>query len=97
MSEDIKLTTHTVFGALTRPAMYAGVTFEYHGLNVILSVCTFIGSGNLFYGLIFVPLHAFGWLVCRYDKHIFSLIAKRRSLPGMPNKSIWGVRTYEPF
>jgi type IV secretion system protein VirB3 len=98
MSHDIKLATNPVFGALTRPAMTAGVTFEYHGLNLMLSVCTFIAMGNLLYGLMFIPLHAFGWLVCRYDTHFFTLISRRFfHLPGCPNQSIWGVRVYEPY
>lgn len=97
MSEDIKLTTHTIFGALTRPAMSAGVTFEYHGINLAVSVGTFIAAGNLLYGLMFIPLHAFGWLVCRYDMHFFTLMSKRFfKLPRIPNQSTWGVRAYEP-
>lgn len=98
MSSETRLATHTVFGALTRPAMTMGVTFEYHGLNLMLSVCAFIIMGNLLYGLIFIPLHAFGWLVCQYDTHFFSIMYRRFSrLPAMPNQSIWGVRVYEPY
>lgn len=98
MSHDTMLDTHLVFGALTRPAMTAGVTFEYHGLNLMLSVCLFIAMGNLLYGLIFIPLHAFGWLVCHYDTHFFSIMYRRiLLLPSMPNQSIWGVRVYEPY
>lgn len=98
MTTDTQLTTHPIFGALTRPAMSGGVTFEYHGLNLMVSVCTFIAIGNPLYGLIFLPIHAFGWLVCRYDTHFFTIMAKRFFLlPNMPNQSIWGVRAYEPF
>lgn len=95
--ETIELTTHTLFGALTRPAMTAGVTLEYHGLNLIVSVCAFIAMGNLLYGLVFVPLHVFGWLACRHDARFFEILMKRIKLPSMPNKSYWGVRSYEPF
>lgn len=91
------LDTHTVFGALTRPAMTAGVTLEYHGLNLIVSVCAFIAMNNLAYGLVFIPVHAFGWLVCRHDARFFEILMKRYKLPSMPNQSYWGVRCYEPF
>ncbi|CZJ03956.1 type IV secretion system protein VirB3 [Legionella pneumophila] len=84
------------FNALTRPAMIAGVTFEYHMVNLILSMCVFIGLSPL-YGLIFIPLHVFGWLVCRYDTHFFTIFAKRFLLPEAPNTSLWRVRAYEPF
>lgn len=97
MDKKITLDTNIIFGALTRPAMTAGVTFEYHGLNLMVSVCAFIALGNLLYGLVFIPIHAFGWLVCRYDTHFFTLAYKRFFLlPRMPNQSIWGVRAYEP-
>ena len=91
------LTINPLFGALTRPAMVGGVTFEYHMLNMMASMCVFIGLSPL-YGLIFIPLHVFGWAVCWYDIHFFKLCAKRFSeLPQVRNTSIWRVRAYEPF
>lgn len=93
----MELTINPLFGALTRPAMVAGVTFEYHMFNLMFSMCLFIGLSPL-YGLVFLPLHIFGWAVCHYDTHFFTLCAKRfLGLPQMPNKSIWKVRAYEPF
>lgn len=85
-----------VFNALTRPAMTAGVTFEFHMLNLMVSMCVFIGISPL-YGLIFVPIHVFGWVVCRYDSHFFILCAKRFALPQVPNAHLWRARAYEPF
>ena len=91
-----ELTINPIFGALTRPAMTGGVTFEYHMLNLIVSMCVFIAVSPL-YGLIFIPLHVFGWMVCRYDIHFFTICFKRFLLPQVPNKTIWRVRAYEPF
>lgn len=88
---------NTVFSALTRPAMTGGVTLEYHGFNLMLSVCAFIVMGNLLYGLIFIPVHAVGWMICRNDPSLFVILKKLLKLPSMLNKSIWGVRSYEPF
>ena len=85
-----------LFNALTRPAMTAGVTFEYHMLNLIASMCAFIGLSPM-YGLIFIPLHVFGLVVCWYDTHFFTICAKRYALPQVPNAAIWRVRAYEPF
>ncbi|RUR14038.1 VirB3 family type IV secretion system protein [Legionella septentrionalis] len=94
---DSVLDVHLIYIALTRPATVGGVTFEYHMLNMMVSMCVFIGLSPL-YGLIFIPLHVFGWVVCRYDQHFFSICAKRlMHLPQMPNARLWGVRTYEPF
>lgn len=95
--ETVSLDINPVFGALTRPAMTAGVTFEYHMFNLVISMCAFIGLGNVLYGLIFFPLHAFGWAVCRFDSHFFTVAYKRFFLlPQMPNRKIWGVSCYEP-
>lgn len=90
------LQSSPLFNALTRPAMTLGVTFEYHIINLTVSVCAFIGLSPL-YGLIFIPLHVFGWLVCRYDIHFFTICAKCHLLPSAPNKTFWKVRAYEPF
>lgn len=91
-----ELMVNPVFNALTRPAMTAGVTFEYHMLNLIVSMCAFIGISP-FYGLIFIPLHTFGWVVCHYDQHFFSILFKRFHLPQVPNVRLWRVRAYEPY
>lgn len=92
-----ELNINPIFGALTRPAMMAGVTFEYHMLNLIISMCVFIGVSPL-YGCVFLPLHIFGWIVCRYDIHFFNIFFKRMlNLPQAPNSFVWGVRAYEPF
>lgn len=90
------LKSSPIFNALTRPAMTLGVTFEYHIINLMVSMCVFIGFAPL-YGLIFIPLHVFGWLVCRYDIHFFAICAKCYLLPHTPNKTLWKVRAYEPF
>lgn len=90
------LVINPVFGALARPAMTAGVTLEYHMLNLMVSMCVFILVSPL-YGLVFVPLHIFGWTVCRYDQHFFVLCFKKFALPPIPNKGFQGVRSYEPF
>lgn len=77
--------------------MAAGVTFEYHLLNLMISMCAFIGFSP-WYGLVFIPLHLFGWMVCRYDLHFFKLcVIRYLGLPQLLNKSIWMVRAYEPF
>ena len=91
------LEINPIFGALTRPAMTAGVTFDYYIINLTISAVSFILLGSLLYGLIFIPIHLFGVLVCRYDNQFFSVASKAFFMPTIPNKSIWGVRAYEPW
>ncbi|QDQ40251.1 hypothetical protein E3226_007500 [Legionella geestiana] len=96
--EDEALDTSPLFGALTRPSMTMGVTLEYHTINLMVSVITFIALGSVFYLALFVPLHVFGWAVCSYDPQFFSILQKKLlHLPNVPNQSVWGVRSYEPF
>lgn len=95
---EAEISVHTLFGALTRPPMSWGVTYEYHALNLMASVIGMIGLGRMVYLLMFLPLHAFGWAVCKYDIHFFSLMQKKLYfLPNHPHKTLWGVRCYEPF
>ena len=90
------LQINPLFGALTRPAMTMGVTLEYHGLNLIVSVCTFIALNNLFYAAIFLPLHLIGVAICQLEPRFFTIAAACIQLPAMPNQVLWGVRSYEP-
>ena len=93
----MRLKVSPIFGALTRPAMTGGVTFEYHGLNLVFSMGMFILMGDLLYGLVFVPIHAFGWLAHRHDSQFFKVTFKAFSMPSMPNKHLRGVRHYGPY
>ena len=89
---------HPVFGALTRPAMYAGVSFDYHMMNLMVSMSAFISMHNLLYGLLFIPIHTVGLAVFYYDVHFFSIMSTRWfKLRNQPNQSIWRARSYEPF
>lgn len=98
MESNVSLEENTLFGALTRPAMMGGVTLEYYLINIMFSVISFIVLNNLLFLAIFLPLHLFGVLVCRYDSHFFTLCYKKLVLlPQMKNQAIWGVRAYEPY
>ncbi|KTD47895.1 type IV secretion system protein VirB3 [Legionella quinlivanii] len=95
---DNHLHSNPIFGALTRPAMTGGVTLEFHVMNLIVSMAAFIGLGSMLYGLIFLPIHACGWLACKHDTALLTILSKRLfKLPNLPNSSFWGVRAYEPF
>ena len=97
-SNQVEIDTHTLFAALTRPAMTMGVTLEYHMLNLMVTVSTFIGAGSLLYLLAFVPVHLFGCAMFRYDIDYFSIRMKGlMHLPQKANKKLWGGSSYEPF
>lgn len=95
--QDTELMINPIYGALTRPALTAGITLELFGINLIIAMSLLIGTGNLLYGLCYVPLHLVGWQICRIDPHFFNVLKAKFALPNQPNKFIWGVRCYEPF
>lgn len=95
--EEKELMINPLYGALTRPALTAGVTLEVFGINLIVAMALLIATGNLLYGLCYFPLHLIGWQICRIDPHFFNVLKAKFLLPNQLNKSIWGVRCYEPF
>lgn len=95
--QEREMTINQVFRALTRPALTGGVTLEVFGINLIIALSLLIATGNVLYGLIYLPLHLIGWQICRFDPHFFKVLYVKFSLPNQPNKSLWGVRAYEPF
>ena len=93
--EDLKI--NTLFLALTRPAMTMGVTHEYFILNILFSMCVFIAFNNIFYAVVWVPVHIFGVLVHRFDNFIFKLLRAKASFTKPKSEKHWGVITYEPY
>ncbi len=86
-----------VFTGLTRPAMKFGVTFEYLGLSAMATLCMVILLNNPLIGLMYVPLHIFGFIVCWQDPFAFRILLKRAEFTLSPNKKRWGCVSYEPY
>lgn len=91
------LTSNTLFGALTTPPMMMGVTLEAYGVNLMVAVSALIATGNIFYALIFLPMHIVSWAICKNDVALFKIIKIWMQLPNIENKKIWGARCYEPY
>ncbi len=92
-----KITVSPLFTGLTRPAMKMGITLDYLAISAIVTLCFFILGNNPMYGLIYLPLHILGWIVCRIDPFIFNLFFRSVECAYCPNKSLWGSTAYEPF
>lgn len=93
--EDINV--HIVFQALTRPAMILGVTVDYFMLLLITVLILFMQSKQPATLLLWVPLHVIGWVICKVDPFIFNVLLKKLDFIVVPNKKIWGCKTYAPF
>ena len=94
--KDQGLDEHLLFGALSRPAMTAGVTYEMFIFNAMVAIAALIVTGNLLYALLFIPFHVVGVAICKFDPWLITIFWKALSLPICRNKSIWGVKCYEP-
>ena len=97
MNENNGLHISPIFTGLTRPPMMLGITVDY------LFVC-FLGSYGLFmltskpiFLIGYIPMHIFGWIVCKIDPNFFRVLMKKIECPNVRNKKIWGCQSYEPF
>ena len=86
-----------VFTGLTRPPMMMGITVDYLFISFLCSYGLFMLTGNPTFLIIYIPMHFFGWIVCRIDPNIFRVIIKTIECPSVRNKKIWGCQSYEPF
>lgn len=91
------LDRQTVFVALTRPQMFAGVTYSFFIANGVVATELFLvfksfwalGGALLF--------HLAGVLLCLREPRIFDLWLIRVSrCPRIPNYKVWGCNSYRP-
>lgn len=86
-----------LFLGMTRPAMVLGVTYTFFIINVCLTAVVFISSGNLWFLLLCVPLHAAGYLICLKDPRMFDLWRiKMTKTMRCRNRRFWKANSYAP-
>jgi len=92
-----ELRRDTVFVALTRPQMFAGVTYSFFVINAILAVELFLIFKSFKVLLVAVVVHAVGALVCLREPRFFDLwIARVRHCPRVKNHRFWRCNSYQP-
>ncbi len=86
-----------VFGALTRPQMFAGVTYSYFVLNAVVTVELFLVT-HAFWSLLIAPiLHVGGVVGCMREPRFFDLWLVRVSrCPRVKNARFWRCNSYAP-
>ncbi|AEG49176.1 type IV secretory pathway VirB3 family protein [Sphingobium chlorophenolicum L-1] len=91
------LKQETVFIALTRPQMFAGVTYSYFVINMVIAAELFLLFKSLWSIVIAALLHACGVLLCLREPRFFDLWIARVSLcPRIKNYRLWGCNSYRP-
>lgn len=91
------LNRSTVFVALTRPQMFAGVTYSFFVLNAVLAAELFLIFKSFWAIAVAGLVHLVGVLACLREPRFFDLwIAQVSRCPRVKNYRLWGCNSYRP-
>lgn len=91
------LRQETIFLALTRPQMFAGVTYSFFILNSIGAAELFLIFKSIWVVLAAAVFHVIGVLLCLREPRFFDLWIARVSLcPRVRNHAVWQCNSYRP-
>ncbi len=89
------LVRHPVHRALTRPQMFAGVTFNYFIINMAVTTEVFLITGSWWALPTALIMHAIGYFACLREPRTFDLwITKVSKCPRVKNFKRWGCNSY---
>lgn len=84
-----------VFIALTRPQMFAGVTYSFFVLNVVCTAELFLITKSFWALLAAAAIHGAGYIACLKEPRIFDLWLTRVSrCTRVKNWSVWRCNSY---
>jgi type IV secretion system protein VirB3 len=87
----------TLFVALTRPQMFAGVTYSYFIANMVIATELFLIFKSAWVLLAAVVIHLIGVLLCVREPRFFDLwMTKVSRTPRIKNYKIWRCNSYRP-
>jgi type IV secretion system protein VirB3 len=87
----------SLFVALTRPQMFAGVTYGYFIFNLVLTTEAFLIFKSAWVLLLALGVHLVGLLVCLKEPRFFDLWLTRVSrCPRVRNHRLWRCNSYRP-
>ena len=86
-----------LFVALTRPQMFAGVTYSLFVTNIVIATELFLIFKSIWILGGALVLHGLGMLLCLKDPRCFDLWLTRVSkCPRIKNYQVWGCNSYRP-
>jgi type IV secretion system protein VirB3 len=86
-----------LFVALTRPQMFAGVTYSYFIANAVVATELFLIFKSIWAIVAAVVIHVAGVLLCLREPRFFDLWLTRVSrCPRVKNHKVWGCNSYRP-
>jgi type IV secretion system protein VirB3 len=87
----------TVFTALTRPQMFAGVTYTWFVANAILAAELFLIFKSFWIIPIALVVHLVGAVLCLREPRFLDLWIMRVSrCPRIKNHAVWRCNSYRP-
>lgn len=85
----------TLFVALTRPQMFAGVTYSYFVLNGILAAELFLIFKSFWALGIALIIHVAGVLICLHEPRAIDLwLTRAMRCPRVKNYRFWQCNSY---
>jgi type IV secretion system protein VirB3 len=86
-----------LFVALTRPQMFAGVTYSYFVVNGVVATELFLIFHSIWVLAASALIHVVGMILCVREPRFFDLwLAKVSRCPRVRNYSIWRCNSYRP-
>lgn len=86
-----------LFVALTRPTMFAGVTYSLFVANAIVATELFLILKTPWVLALALVFHALAYAGCRKEPRFFELwLAKAALCPRIPNFAFWRCNSYRP-
>jgi type IV secretion system protein VirB3 len=87
----------TLFVALTRPQMFAGVTYSYFIANAVIATELFLIFKSVWALAVALIVHFVGVIMCLREPRAFDLWLTRVSrTPRVKNHKIWRCNSYRP-
>ena len=87
----------TLFVGLTRPQMFAGVTYSLFVVNIVIATELFLIFKSLWVIGAAVVLHGAAVLLCLSELRFFDLwLARVSKCPRIKNYQVWGCNSYRP-
>ncbi len=86
-----------LFVGLTRPQMFAGVTYSYFTANAVIATELFLVFRTPWVILAAVLIHLAGVILCVREPRFFDLwLTKVGRCPRIRNHAIWRCNSYRP-
>ena len=87
----------TLFVGLTRPQMFAGVTYSLFVTNVVISTELFLIFKSAWAIACALMIHGGAMLLCLKEPRFFDLwLARASKCPRIKNYRVWGCNSYRP-